>query len=448
MKILFSNPPWWEGSNGKPLRQGIRAGSRWPFTRHACHEPDAFRFGGYLPFPFFMGYAASYAQREFPAAQVVIRDSIARGESYVTWAKAVVEMAPDFIVIESATPSWEHDLGLIMYLRRVLPGLGLILAGPIAAAKSLGDIGEACVPRTLLGQVQGEYEKGVCRVIRGERGLIPHDLLTRDEMNAAPAPMFDEACAQHYWDACPVGQQAPQLQVWSSRGCPHKCIFCVWPAVMTGNDPDGTRARSVRHYSLTYMNQFLRDRLQVAELRGTPYRSIYFDDDTFNLGDKHVLAMCEVMKGIGLPWSAMCRADSIKRETWLVMKQSGCFGVKLGFESGNQYVVDQIVNKKLDLTAAAATVHYLKSLGMTVHGTFTYGLPGETAEQREDTKRYIASLPFDSVQESGTAEIEGTPLHTLRQAGHLDKYVGASMAEGYQVNTDGQRKIEEIRSHE
>ena len=88
------------------------------------------------------------------------------------------------------------------------------------------------------------------------------------------------------------------------------------------------------------------------------------------------------------------------------MKDSGCFGVKLGFESGNQFVVDKIVNKHLNLDYAADVVHHLKEIGMSVHGTFTYGLPGETPEQRQDTKKYIASLPFDTIQQSGTAEIE------------------------------------------
>ena len=53
---------------------------------------------------------------------------------------------------------------------------------------------------------------------------------------------------------------------------------------------------------------------------------------------------------------------------------------------GNQWVVDNIVNKHLDLEYSAGVVHELKRLGVSVHGTFTYGLPGETREQMQDTK--------------------------------------------------------------
>jgi radical SAM superfamily enzyme len=89
-------------------------------------------------------------------------------------------------------------------------------------------------------------------------------------------------------------------------------------------------------------------------------------------------------------------------------------------------------------------VRHLKKIGMTVHGTFTYGLPGETPEQMQDTKRYIASLPFDSVQESGTAEIEGTPLATLRRTGALKAYANAKMDENYDRQVDGNKKYQQL----
>jgi radical SAM superfamily enzyme YgiQ (UPF0313 family) len=174
------------------------------------------------------------------------------------------------------------------------------------------------------------------------------------------------------------------------------------------------------------------------------YRTIYFDDDTFNLGDKHVERMCAVMRKINVPWSAMCRADTIRMELWQEMKDSGCFGVKIGFESGNQEVVDTIVNKRLDLEYARQAVAEIKRTGMTVHGTFTYGLPGETATQMFDTKRYISTLGLDTLQESGTAEIEGTPLHTLRNSRSLAKYSGAKLDDEYVPELDGRVKYDRL----
>lgn len=438
LKILFSNPPWWESQEWHRIRrlwrQGVRAGSRWPFTYLGKSSPDKFVHGDYLPYPFFMGYASSYVARE-TGATVHLRDSAALKESYESYYAAIAAEKYDFIFIESATPSWDHDQKVIARIHELSPNSKIVLCGPITSTQSKTILETMPVVACL----QGEYEKGSVKVVNGEVGILRHDLLSKEEMNNAPFPTMDFAGNKNYWDPNPRGQKKPQAQVWSSRGCPFKCIFCVWPATMTGNDPDGNNVRTVRHYTPEYMEAFLKE---IVAKYG--FKTIYFDDDTFNLGNSHVVKMCQVMERLQLPWSAMCRADTIKRESWKIMKDAGCFGVKLGFESGSQRVVDTIVNKHLDLEEAADTVRHLKTLGMTVHGTFTYGLPGETKEEMKQTRRYIKSLPFDSIQESGTAEIEGTPLHTLRERGALEKYNGAVVGQEYKRATDGNKKFQSM----
>ena len=434
MKVLFSNPPWWHVA-GDRLMSGVRAGSRWPFLQAANARPDEFKFGNYLPFPFFMAYAASYATAN-TSASIMLRDSIALGEGYVAYLAFLAAERPEMVVIESASPSWEHDQKVIIKIHRLLgPDVKIVVTGPITTIKSA----EILATLPVVACIKGEYEKGVVKVINGTTGTLDHDLLSVAEMNAAPPPYMDGKTSHRYFDYNPIGQTYPHAHVWSSRGCPYKCVFCVWPATMTGNDPDGTSPRTVRHYTAEYMEEYLQ-----WLSRDYGFKSIYFDDDTFNLGNAHVLRMCAVMRKIGLPWSAMCRADTSKMETWQVMKDSGCFGVKIGFESGSQYVVDKIVNKHLDLEYARDVVHELKRIGMSVHGTFTVGLPGETHEQMRETLAYIESLPLDTHQLSGTAEIEGTPLHTLRSAGKLAKYEGATMDADAPVHSDGVRRWGEI----
>lgn len=437
-RVLFSNPPWWgerelfQDQNGKLAARcwsGARAGSRWPHTFAVSSAPDRFKFGNYLPYPFFMGYAATYL-RNATGAEVRLRDSIALSESYRRYLEHLEEERYDYIFIESATTSWEHDAKLLSRIKAASPSTRIVLTGPVwvQAESILADYPVHAV-------IRGEYEKGAVKVLNGASGIVDFDLMTQEEMNAAPFPYYDDAMALRYFDCNPKGMLFPHLQVWSSRGCPFKCIFCVWPSTMTGNDPDGSGHRTVRHYSGDYMEAFLTEMT-----RRYPYRSVYFDDDTFNLGNRHVREMCAVMRKVGLPWSAMCRSDTISREVWKEMKESGCFGVKIGFESGNQYVVDSIVNKHIDLEKAREVVHYIKSLGMTVHGTFTYGLPGETKDQMADTRRYIASLPLDTYQESGCAEIDGTPLHHVATHGESEVYPGARMSDGYRKEVDGGKK--------
>ncbi|QFY88679.1 radical SAM protein [Magnetovirga frankeli] len=440
MNVLFSNPPWWkkrEANNrhteiGIDWYAGVRAGSRWPHTIPTPSRPDDFIFGSYLPYPFFMGYAASWVERK-TGADVVFRDSIALRESYESYYRFLSESSFDYIFVESASSSWDHDQEIVHRIHQLAPRSRLVLVGPITTK------GEALLEEVpIVAAIKGEYEKGAQKVIEGATGLLENDLLSLEEMNSAPFPYMDNTLAPRYYDGISRsgGYEPPEFQLWSSRGCPYKCIFCVWPAVMTGNDPDGAGRRSVRHYSADYMEAYIRE---YVDRFG--FKTLYFDDDTFNLGDRHVLGICEVMERIGLPWAAMCRADTIKQDTWVAMKESGCYKVKIGYESGNQWVLDHIVNKRLDLEKARETTDFLSSIGLKVHGTFTYGLPGETSEQMLDTKRFIASLPLDSLQESGTATLEGTPLATLAQQSHLERYDGATSDPSYDWGGDGAEKI-------
>jgi radical SAM superfamily enzyme YgiQ (UPF0313 family) len=444
MKILFSNPPWFQ-VEGQYLRGGVRAGSRWPFTMRTNSRPDAPVAGEYAPYPMFLGFAASWCQRAFPDAKVTLRDSLARRESYETFLNHIVTEKPDYVVIESATPSWEHDKAVCKLIKQAHPAAEIIITGTVTTTRKAEIVSLGYVA------VLGEYEKGVVGAIKsaeagaGRQWVFLHDLLTSDEMNAAPFPMYDEEYALAYWDACPSGQQMPHLQIWTSRGCFAKCCFCAFPAVMTNNDPDGTKARKVRFYSPEYVEAMIRDRIE----KNPGIKSIYDDSDIFNMGDKHTIAMSSVFKRFGLPWTAMCRADSAKLETWNVMKDSGCVGVKVGMESGSQYVIDKIVNKGLDLADVENRIlPYMKLIGLNVHTTWTVGLPGETPAQANETLRMIERLYEKGLHQthqlSGTATIEGTPLQAISEGATLKAYPGAT-TQNFTVSGDGQAKIEDMR---
>ena len=438
MKVLFSNPPWWLGPSAAPGQaawvSGVRAGSRWPAAYPAHSSPDRFRFGDYLPYPFFLGYAASYARAQ-TGAEIHFRDSIALRDSYDRYYRQLVHERYDYVFIETSSPSWDHDQQVLLGLHRLCPHTRIVVTGPVAATRAH----EILERHPVYACIKGEYDKASVRVIQGASGVVDFDLMTQDEMNAAPFPHYDDLHAKRYWDCNPPGQVRPHAQIWSSRGCPYKCIFCVWPATMTGNDPDGAGVRKVRYYTPEYLEAFISELLDRYH-----YKCIYFDDDTFNLGDRHVRGVCEVMARLGVPWAAMCRADTVGLATWRVMKESGCFGVKIGFESGNQWVLDHIVKKNLDLERSKAVLHEIKRLGMTVHGTFTVGLPGETEAQMQETLRFAGAIPLDSLQISGAATIEGTPLHTLQQRGSLEGYAGAVVGDELICQADGNAKFVDI----
>lgn len=436
------------------MRRGVRAGSRWPMTMETHFAPGDFRFGGYIPFPIFLSSAAGWLESVAkgdgvsgigmrPDIEVHIHDSIARGESYADCGAFLNDLQPDWIVCETATSAWQHDKRILRHITQLLPQVKIVLCGTISAGGHLDEITE--MPG-VVAVVKGEYEKGIARVILGgDVGLIPHDFLSVSEMNGPNGRFkWDEGAAKNYFDSNPRGQRPVQLQMWASRGCVYKCNFCSWPASMTNDDPDGMGRRTMRYYSPEWIEAYILERAKVMG----PLGSVYFDGDTENISDGQTQGICKVMAKLGVPWAMMCRADTSSRETWESMKKSGCFGVKIGFESGSQRVVNNIVGKKLNLAEAAETAKFLRKIGMTVHGTFMVGLPGETPDEAQMTYKFIEDLyaagGLDTHQLSGTAEIDGTPLANMKPGVVQPKYPEAVKDENYKMSYDGQKKAEEM----
>ncbi len=449
MKILFSNPPWWaRGAADGLLRAGVRAGSRWPFTMHTGSIPDQPAFGEYLPYPMFLGFAAAYTREQLKnlGGEVIIRDSIARRESYETFLAYLTKEKPDWLVVETATPSWEHDRTILNIACRAVPGMKVIVTGTITTTR------HAELTAAGFYTIAGEYDKTVARLIvaasskTGDRVgpcHVLHEFLTQQEMTEAPFPMFDEEVSLRYFDACPSGQAAPELTVWTTRGCTFRCSFCAWPAVMTNDDPTGSGKRKVRFYSPDYVDRQIRARIAI----NPGIRSIRLDDDTMNFGNAHTVGICHKLEEIGLPWSAMCRADTISLETWDIMKRTGCFGIKIGMESGSQRVVDKIIGKKLDLEDIENRIlPHIRKAGLEIHTTWTVGLPGETPVEHAQTIEMIRRLYskglHTSHQLSGTATIEGTPLDLLTRQGPLPAYPDAVPDQSFVKTGDGQAKAE------
>jgi anaerobic magnesium-protoporphyrin IX monomethyl ester cyclase len=228
-----------------------------------------------------------------------------------------------------------------------------------------------------------------------------------DKIDELPWPARHLLPMQRYRDNF-AGLPMPGLQMWASRGCPFHCIFCVWPRVMYGGH--AYRAR---------------DPVDVVdEMEQTVQRynlcSVSFDDDTFDIGKPRILRLCSEIRqrDLGLPWTAMARADTADREMLEAMAGAGLYAIKYGVESGVQQLVDA-AGKSLDLKRVKETVQITQDLGVKVHLTFTLGLPGETEETIRQTIDFASDMSADSVQFSIATPYPGTTYYDMAEAGGM-----------------------------
>jgi len=423
MKTLLLNPPW-----SKDGFYGVRAGSRWPHLQPCEND--------YMPFPFFMAYAAAVLERaEKPVAVI---DACGERLNEESCLSRIREAAPDLVIIETATPTIDIDLAFAFKIKHHHPQAVIAFCGPHALIVE---------PQFLAKNEQvsfvfrGEYEMILYDLVlaleRGQdfghiKGLVyrssdgkvfdngPRPLLK--EIDSLPWPARHLFPMELYNDR-PGGIPVPSLQMWASRGCPYQCIFCVWPQVMYG----GNRYRARNPVDVV-------DELEFC-LKKWPFKSFYFDDDTFNIGKERIIRLSREIKArkIGLPWSVMARADLVDREILKEMKDAGLVSLKYGMESGVQELIDAS-GKNLQIEQVEKAVRISKELGIEVHLTFTFGLPGETRETISRTIQKAIELDPFSVQFSVATPFPGTAYYAdLLKKGHIltdnwEEYSGSTGA--------------------
>ena len=141
-------------------------------------------------------------------------------------------------------------------------------------------------------------------------------------------------------------------------------------------------------------------------------KELFFDDDTFT-DDRERAA--EIARGLGrldVTWSCNAKAN-VPRELLSVMRDNGLRLLLVGYESGNQQILINI-KKGLRVERARRFAADCRDLGITVHGTFILGLPGETRETIQETIRFARDVNPHTLQVSVAAPYPGTELY--RQA--------------------------------
>ena len=389
---------------------GVRAGSRWPHLKGPT-EKD------YLPFPFFLAYAAALLkQNNF---DVELADAIAEGKSYGVFFKQIKKSNPQLLVCETSTVSLMHDLRL---LERIGQDIPIAICGPDITIRQPSFLKKYPFIKYVF---VGEYEFTLLNLVANLKennsldkvsGLIYRDaesirvgpLRPLADLNKMPWPLREGLPMERYSDA-PGDMPLPSVQMLASRGCPYSCKFCLWPQVM--------------YQSNQYRTREIKDVVDEMEylVKQMHFKSVYFDDDTFNCGKERMLRLCDEIKGRSLhvPWGIMARADLMDEEILIAMRQAGLYAIKYGVESASQELIDS-AGKNMNLKKTEEIIRLTKMLGIKSHLTFTFGLPGETKDSINKTIELVLRLDPTTVQFSIATPFPGTVFFKeMKESGYI-----------------------------
>lgn len=171
------------------------------------------------------------------------------------------------------------------------------------------------------------------------------------------------------------------LPIHTSRGCPYRCSFCYSPAF------------NKRKYRMKSAER-------VADEIDYYYKKYNINFFDFTSEDEFFIdpfRFCEIFKilakkGIKISWNAFCRINTFDRalnnmgnEFMQLLKDSNCYALNFGIESGSQRMLDEVIKKDIKVQQIYRTVDALKTYKIPHRLNFIFNYPLETEDDIKST---------------------------------------------------------------
>ncbi|HKE38664.1 MAG TPA: hopanoid biosynthesis associated radical SAM protein HpnJ [Casimicrobiaceae bacterium] len=387
MRTLFLQAPSFEGFDGG-------AGSRYQARR----EIRSFWYPTWLAQPAALVEGSKLI--DAPPHGLKLADIAPRARDY------------DLVVLHTSSPSFASDVKAIEAMKSVNADLkaGMIGAkvavdpsGSLSASRAIDFVTGNEFDFTVKEVAEGHEWKGIAGLsYRDSAGRIVHNparpiLENMDELPFVTTVYKRDLDVDKYF----IGYlKHPYISLYTGRGCKSRCTFCLWPQTVGGHR---YRTRSVGHVV---------EEIAWAQKAFPQVKEFFFDDDTFTDDLPRAEAIAKELGKLGVTWSCNAKAN-VPRTTLEVLRDNGLRLLLVGYETGNQQILYNI-KKGMRVEFARRFTKDCHDLGITIHGTFILGLPGETKETIEETIRFATEINPHTIQVSLAAPYPGTSLY--RQA--------------------------------
>ena len=216
-----------------------------------------------------------------------------------------------------------------------------------------------------------------------------HDCLDR-----LPLPAWDLVDLEAYWRlhesivanlgrphwAFPIDDRS--LPILTTRGCPFRCTHC-------SSNPGRAKGapKTQRRFSPDYLER------AIGALVAFGARRLHVLDELANVNERHFDALLEILsrREIRFEIPNGLRADYVEPKHLDAMR-GRLTTLSVSAESGNRRVVDEVVDKQLDLAAISTVAERARDAGIPLLIHFMIGLPGETKREINETLELALDL--------------------------------------------------------
>ena len=193
-----------------------------------------------------------------------------------------------------------------------------------------------------------------------------------------------------------------------SRGCPYQCAFCC---------------ESTLHKLYPGQNyfRFRSPESAIEEINKTvkkyPFiKFVRFDDDLLFARKEWVRKFTQLyQKEVGLPFSTDLRVNLVDEELLTLLKQGGGYLLRLGVESGNDFILKDVLNKSISVEQIKKAFKLTREKKIKTQAYNMVGVPYETAGKILETIKLNAQIKPDISVVSIFYPYQGTHLYEFCQ---------------------------------
>ncbi len=364
----------------------------------------------FLP-PLGLMYVAAYIKKT-TSHDVEILDCQVEEMGYSQLKDEVIKRKPDVVGITAMTFTLIDVMKAAKVVKGVNPKTKVILGGPHVMIFPDETINNKEIDFLVLGEAEGAIKPLLANMdnpkeLKNIRGLVFKDGETIintgqadfiENLDNLPFPARHLTPYGKYFSV--LSPRRPVTTMFTSRGCPFKCLFCDRPQL-----GKIFRARSAKSVV---------DEMEECVKMGI--QEIFIYDDTFGVDRRRVLDICDGIekRNLSIVWDIRTRVNTVDREVLEALKRANCQRIHYGVEAGTQRILN-VLRKGITLKQVEDAFRITKEVGIQTAGYFMLGSPTETKEDIVETIRFMKKINPDYVHITITTPFPATDLYKMAQ---------------------------------